>query len=61
VLKVEGGIARAIPVQLGRRRAGKVEVLEGLREGEVIVTSGQLKARDGASVVDANASQPSGG
>jgi len=60
VLKVEGGISHAVPVQLGRRRAGKVEVLEGLREGEIIVTSGQLKARDGASVVDADASSPSG-
>lgn len=59
VLKVEQGIARAVPVQLGRRRAGKVEVLEGLQENDTIVTSGHLKARDGASVIDANAPRDS--
>ncbi|MCL2021946.1 MAG: efflux RND transporter periplasmic adaptor subunit [Betaproteobacteria bacterium] len=54
VLKVEEGVARAVSISLGRRRASKVEVLEGLQEGDVIVTSGQLKARDGSSVVAAD-------
>ncbi|MDR2637824.1 MAG: efflux RND transporter periplasmic adaptor subunit [Zoogloeaceae bacterium] len=50
VLRVENGIARNTPVRLGRRREGRVEVLEGLREGDLIVTSGHLKARDGDPV-----------
>ncbi|MDR0233648.1 MAG: efflux RND transporter periplasmic adaptor subunit [Zoogloeaceae bacterium] len=49
-LRIEEGVARAVSVRLGRRRAGKVEVLEGLREGEMVVTSGQLKVRDGSPV-----------
>ncbi|MDR0528804.1 MAG: efflux RND transporter periplasmic adaptor subunit [Zoogloeaceae bacterium] len=50
VLRVESGIARHVPVRLGRRRAGQVEALEGLQEGDVIISAGHLKARDGAPV-----------
>jgi len=57
VLRVEEGIARLVAIKLGQRRAGKVEVVEGLGEGDVIVTSGQLKARDGSSVVTAEDSR----
>jgi membrane fusion protein (multidrug efflux system) len=36
--------------RLGVRRAAQVEVVEGLAEGDVVVTAGQFKLRDGAAV-----------
>ena len=33
------------------RRAGTVEVVEGLARGDTVVTAGQLKLRDGVQVV----------
>ena len=50
VFRVAEGKAMLVKVRLGVRRAALVEVLEGLAEGDVIVTAGQLKLRDGASV-----------
>ena len=38
------------PVILGLRRPGVVEVLDGLADGDLVVTDGQLKIRDGAAV-----------
>ncbi len=37
-------------IKTGQRRPGDVEVLEGLKVGELVVTHGQLKLRPGASV-----------
>jgi membrane fusion protein (multidrug efflux system) len=45
----EGRAARRA-VTLGQRRAGAVEVRDGLSEGELVVTRGLQKARDGAPV-----------
>jgi membrane fusion protein (multidrug efflux system) len=45
-------------VKTGLRRDAKVEVLEGLRAGDVVVSAGQLKLRDGAPVRDAGAPPP---
>jgi membrane fusion protein (multidrug efflux system) len=39
-----------IPVTLGERYSGKVEVTKGLSAGDRIVTSGQIKLREGAKV-----------
>lgn len=39
-----------LPVTIGERLAGKVEVLDGLEAGERVVASGQIKLREGASV-----------
>ncbi len=50
VFKVTDGKATLVKVRLGVRRAAQVEVLEGLLEGDVIVTAGQLKLRDGVAV-----------
>jgi len=61
VFKVTDGKAVLVKVRLGVRRAAQVEVLEGLVDGDVVVTAGQLKLRDGASVRpvgDAAASTP---
>lgn len=37
-------------VQIGQRRVGSVEVVQGLQAGELVVTEGTQKLRDGASV-----------
>lgn len=55
VFKVADGgegkkVAQRVPVTLGNRRAGEVEILGGLERGDVIVTAGLLKVRDGAPV-----------
>lgn len=48
---VDGEIAKMTPVKLGMRRNGKVQVTEGLQAGQVVVTAGHLKIRDGAKVM----------
>jgi membrane fusion protein (multidrug efflux system) len=51
---VDGGegqqVVRLTPVRLGSRKQGEVEVLEGLASGDVIVSAGLLKIRDGVPV-----------
>ena len=37
-------------VEVGQRRDAKVEVLNGVSKDDIVVTAGQLKLRDGASV-----------
>lgn len=37
-------------ITLGERRVGRVEVLDGLQEGDVVVTEGIVKLRDGMPV-----------
>lgn len=39
-----------VPVTLGARRLGQVEVLDGVGEGERIVTEGTVKLRDGSKI-----------
>ena len=50
VFKVVDGKAVVAKVKLGVRRAAQVEVVDGLAVGDVVVTAGQLKLRDGAPV-----------
>src|SRR5574343_416067 len=50
VFKVVDGKAKLIKIRIGVRRAAQVEVVEGLAEGDGVVTAGQLKLRDGAAV-----------
>lgn len=50
VFRVEQGLARQVRVRLGERSSGQVEVAEGLNPGDVVVTAGQHKLRDGAPV-----------
>lgn len=51
VFKVVDGKAIATKVRLGVRRAAQVEIVDGLAAGDVVVTAGQLKLRDGAPVL----------
>lgn len=46
----ENGKARRVPVELGKRLPGKVEVIGGLKPGMQIVTAGQMRLRDGATI-----------
>lgn len=50
LFKVVDGRAQRARVEIGQRREGQVEILQGLAAGDVIVTAGQLKLRDGLSV-----------
>jgi membrane fusion protein (multidrug efflux system) len=50
VYRVADGKVAAVPVRIGQRRAGAVEVLEGLAEGDTVVTAGQQRLRDGQAV-----------
>ncbi len=50
VFKVVDGKAVTTRVKLGVRRAAQVEIVDGLAAGDVVVTAGQLKLRDGAPV-----------
>lgn len=50
VFVVVDGKAKQTLVKIGQRRAGSVEIVEGLQAGDSIVTAGQLKLRDGAPV-----------
>ncbi|MDS4069947.1 MAG: efflux RND transporter periplasmic adaptor subunit [Candidatus Competibacter sp.] len=63
VYRVIDGKAVMTPVKLGLRRPGQVEILEGLSAGDLVVTDGQLKIRDGAPVTvpPAPGAQPPGG
>ncbi len=61
--KAEGAAAglsvRQVFVTTGETRGDQVAVLSGIKEGDVIVTSGQLKLKNGSAVVVNNKVQPS--
>ncbi len=50
VYQVVEDTVRRVPVHTGSRRAAQIEVVDGLAPGDVVVTAGQLKLRDGAKV-----------
>lgn len=51
VFKVVDGKAAQTRVKLGERRNAEVEISDGLKPQDVVVTAGQLKIRDGAPVM----------
>ena len=50
VYKVVDGTVSLVKVVLGQRTPGYVEIVEGVSPGDVVVTEGQIKIRDGAPV-----------
>lgn len=50
VFVVKDGVAKLTKIVSGRIFGEKVEVLDGLTEGDVVVTSGQINLTDGAKV-----------
>ena len=61
VFRVVDGKVQLIKVILGKRAPGKVEVTEGLSPGDMVVTEGQIKLRDGAPVMVVGAPPPDAG
>ncbi|MBI3708370.1 MAG: efflux RND transporter periplasmic adaptor subunit [Proteobacteria bacterium] len=58
VFKVVDGKTAFTKVKLGIRRKGEAEVLEGLAAGDVVITGGLLKVRDGMPVQVVPAAPP---
>lgn len=58
VFRVAEGKAQRVMVKLGQRRGATVEIAEGLKAGDEVVTAGQLKLRDGVPVKAAPAGGP---
>jgi membrane fusion protein (multidrug efflux system) len=58
VFKIVDGKARLAKVSIGTRREGRVELLDGVAAGDLVVTAGQLKIRDGAAVTVVPAQEP---
>lgn len=50
VFRVTADKAARVKVKTGLRRDAQVEITAGLQAGDVVVTAGQLKLRDGAAV-----------
>jgi len=50
VFKVVDGKAERVVVRTGMRREAKVEIVDGLAVGDVVVSAGQMKLRPGAPV-----------
>jgi membrane fusion protein (multidrug efflux system) len=51
VFRVVDGKAALTEVGLGSRTPGQVEIVRGLKPGELVVTDGQIKLQDGAPVM----------
>ena len=55
---VENGKAKRVSVELGKRLPGKVEVVKGLTPQMQVVSSGQMRLREGSTVSIKNAPPP---
>jgi membrane fusion protein (multidrug efflux system) len=58
VYKVVDGKATRQKIQIGARREGRVEVVNGLTAEDVVVTAGVIKLREGVAVRVANTPSP---
>ncbi|MFN3547439.1 MAG: efflux RND transporter periplasmic adaptor subunit [Mesorhizobium sp.] len=54
----EGLVARQIFVKPGRRSDGRIEIMEGLSGGDIVVTAGQNRLNNGSPVIIDNTVQP---
>ncbi len=56
VFRVEAGNkVKQVPVKIGARRRGEVEIVSGLKAGDRIVVDGTVKLRDGSAIQDVTA------
>lgn len=51
----DGDTVEKVDVELGQRRRGEVEVLDGLSAGDRIVVDGAVKLREGSAITDVSA------
>jgi membrane fusion protein (multidrug efflux system) len=58
VMVVADGRAQPRPVRVGIRRGADVQITEGLREGDVVVTAGHMKLQPGVPVMVAGQRPP---
>lgn len=58
VYVVENGKAKRVAVVLGKRLPGKVEIVKGLTPQMMVVSSGQMRLREGSTVSIKNAQPP---
>jgi membrane fusion protein (multidrug efflux system) len=58
VFRIADGKAARVKVDVGQRRDGRAEIVNGLAAGDVIVTAGQVKIRDGIAVRVAGGAEP---
>jgi membrane fusion protein (multidrug efflux system) len=58
VFKAEGGKAVMTRVELGERIKGEVEIVSGLKAGDVVVTAGLPKLRPGVAVCNMAGAKP---
>ena len=58
VYKVVDGKATRQKIEIGARREGRVEVVNGLTPEDVVVTAGVIKLREGVAVRVANTPAP---
>lgn len=63
VYVVENGIVTVRRIVLGREAGNNIEVIDGIKEGDIVVTSGQINIKEGLKVrpisADANAAKDS--
>jgi len=52
-------LAEQVFVKTGLRRGDQIAVLEGIKSGDVVVTSGQMKLKNGTPLIVNNSVQPS--
>jgi membrane fusion protein (multidrug efflux system) len=50
VYRVVDGKAQRARIDVGQRRDGKAEIVKGLQDGDMVITAGQLKVREGVPV-----------
>src|SRR5262249_33395637 len=55
VYRIVDDRARRTKVEIGQRRQGLVEIVQGLDSNDIVVTAGHLKIRDGSAVQVAKA------
>ncbi len=51
--------ARQTFVTVGPTRGDQIAILKGIKEGEIVITSGQLKLKNGSRVIINNQVRPS--
>lgn len=58
VFKVQQGVVHRVPVKIGMRRNGMVQLEEGVQAGDQVIVSGLQKVADGAVVTVTTAAAP---